>query len=135
MHCLTRSRKLIVAVAIAIYFAAAIFLKYSYVPLPELPENQIRLKGPFVKFGSSGVAYIASAPFGELADTPDDPTRSTVMLYENGIPLGPLHSLHGDITALGRGRYSHWTGLGIIFSASDNGNPNYNGRRYSVSAQ
>jgi hypothetical protein len=136
MQWLTRSRKLMVAgAAIAFYFAAAIFLKYSYVPLPELPENQIRLKGPFIKFGSTGVAYIAAAPFGELADTGTDPTRSPVMLYENELPLGPPHSLHSDIAVIGHGRFSHWTVLGIVFSTSDNGDPNYNGRRYSVSAR
>ena len=126
---------MVAVAAIAIYFAAAIFLKYSYVPVPELPENQVRLKGPFTKFGSSGIAYVAAAPFGELADTPSDPRRSPVTLYENGLPLGPPHSLHGDIATIGHGRFSHWTGLGVVFSVSDNGDPNYNGRRYSVSAR
>ncbi len=121
--------------AIAVYFAAAIFLKYTYVPVPELPENQIRLKGPFVKFGSSGVAYVAVDPFGHLADMPNDARRSPVTLYENELALGPPHSVHGDIAAFGQGRFSHWTVLGIVFSASDNSDPNYNGRRYSVSAR
>jgi hypothetical protein len=56
----TRSRKFAVAaVAIAIYFTTALLLKYTYVPLQ---ESRILLKGPFVKFGPSGVAYARSHP-------------------------------------------------------------------------
>jgi hypothetical protein len=51
--------------------------------------------------------------------------------------------LHDDIRALGGGRYSHWIGSdqgtpdgvlesSLYFSASDNSDPNENGRRYSI---
>jgi hypothetical protein len=51
------------------------------------------------------------------------------------VPLGPLHGLDKDVAEIDRGRFSHWAWSGNIFSASDNGNPNYNGRRYSISAR
>jgi hypothetical protein len=43
--------------------------------------------------------------------------------------MGSPHSLHVDIMKDGRGRYSHW-GTSMIFSTSDNTNPNSNGRTY-----
>jgi hypothetical protein len=65
--------------AVAVYFAAAISLKYSYVPLPGSPER-IWLKGPIVRFGSSGAAYVAAAPLGDLADSNEDGRRSPLAL-------------------------------------------------------
>jgi hypothetical protein len=106
----------------ALYFAIAVYVKYSYVPLPT------------PKFArSSGYSFIATE-FGldEIADSPENPTRSPVILLENGKPLGPPHSAHADIRDIGHGRFSHWRGIGIIFSASDNSNPNVNGRKYDI---
>ena len=64
----------------------------------------------------------------------DDPTvehgNSPVMIYEDGKPLGPAHSNFADISKLGRGRFTYWTGQGLIFSTSDGSDPNSNGRRY-----
>ena len=53
-------------------------------------------------------------------------------LLEDGKPLGPAHALHQSIRDEGGGRYSHWTGNALIFSTSDNSDPNANGRDYSV---
>lgn len=64
------------------------------------------------------------------ADSSDAATRSSLLLYEDSKLLGPPHSAHGQIAILGKGRYSHWKGLGIRFSTSDNSDPNFNGRRY-----
>ncbi|MCP5143943.1 MAG: class I SAM-dependent methyltransferase [Gammaproteobacteria bacterium] len=71
------------------------------------------------------------------ADTLDAPTRSRLCVFEDGLPLGPAHSMHADIRESGSGRFSHWdggaTGLScLFFSSSDNSNPNTNGRRYIV---
>ena len=123
---------------IAIYFPVAWWLKISYVPIEkpelspiELPSNAIRLVGPFFPFANSKVAFIAAAPaLDSLADFGAEQTRSPFSLYENYAPLGPAHSLHIDIVNEGRGRFSHWKDIGIIFSASDNTNPNTNGRQY-----
>jgi len=42
-----------------------------------------------------------------------------------------MHAIHGDIAKQGNGRYSHW-GNSLVFSASDNSDPNTNGRSYWV---
>jgi hypothetical protein len=72
----------------------------------------------------------SSPTLNMLADSTSDNKRSPVLLYENDHLLGPAHSLHADIGKLGRGRYSHWTDWGFIFSTSDNSDPNTNGRAY-----
>jgi hypothetical protein len=59
-----------------------------------------------------------------------DDTRSPVVIYEDGRPLGPAHSNFADLSRLGHGRFSHWTGQGLFFSTSDGSDPNRNGRRY-----
>jgi hypothetical protein len=55
---------------------------------------------------------------------------STVVLYEDSLPLGPARSIHNDIRLLGTGRFSHW-GTGLYFSSSDNSDPRSNGRSYT----
>jgi len=121
---------------LALYFPVAIYLKYSYIPQPDPPVIRSFMVAPFAKFDGDGHAYQASteyiASLDELADSADDRTRSPIVIYENEKPLGPAHSSHEDINQNGGGRFSHWRGLGIIFSASDTTNPNTNGRRYTI---
>ena len=59
------------------------------------------------------------------------PASSQVRLFENDVELGPAHSIHDDIRKSGRGRFSLWAGQ-LYFSASDNTNPNLNGRKYTA---
>jgi hypothetical protein len=131
---LTVSRMIRWAVpAFALYFAMAGYLKYTYVPQPDLPPR-VYLSGPFKKLG--GASYLSPLPkqFADSADSPDDGQRSEFQLFENEKPIGPPHSLHDDIANLGHGRYSHWRlekDAGVIFSATDNSDPNHNGKRYS----
>lgn len=80
-----------------------------------------------------------SAPLSRPAvsaasDSNDDPQRSSLILFEDGRPLGPAHSLHESIWTKGGGAYSHW-GDSVIFSTSDNSDPRTNGRRYEISAR
>lgn len=86
-----------------------------------------------------GFAYVVIGTigdFGTLPDWPADQYRSTLRFFEDGVELGPAHSVHVDIRNLGMGRFSHWT-LGtdmvdtIRFSASDNSDPRTNGRVYA----
>jgi len=79
-----------------------------------------------------GKAYLANTPpeWGE-SDDPAHVDRSTLVLLENGKPLGPAHAVHDSIRKLAGGRYSHWTGM-IRFSSSDGSDPRANGRTYSV---
>jgi asparagine synthase (glutamine-hydrolysing) len=55
--------------------------------------------------------------------------RATVL--EDGTPLGTADCVHEDVRRLGEGRHSLWDDQ-IWFAASDNGNPNRNGRTYSL---
>jgi hypothetical protein len=115
--------------AIALYFSVALGLKSSYVPPPTPPGEVIALARTFSKFGKFG--FVSSMP--QLSGFADTVAlyRSPAIVYENDRPLGPAHSLHGQIAALGGGRFSHWEGV-IAFSSSDNTNPNSNGRKYWV---
>lgn len=64
-----------------------------------------------------------------------DPAQWRVELLEDGKPLGPPGALHDDIRTRGLGAWSHWDfGLRtqVMFSTSDNSDPNENGRRYEL---
>ncbi|MDB5578707.1 MAG: Pectate lyase [Bradyrhizobium sp.] len=81
----------------------------------------------------------ASSPLLEIGgDSPKQPWGSALDVIENGIKLGPAHTMHGSIASIGKGRYSHWDSgeeSTIIFSTSDNTDPRSNGRTYMVVAQ
>lgn len=96
----------------------------------EAGRQTIPLEGPFQAAG--GHHYSAALPphLESLGDANEAPRRSTVMLYEDGRPLGLSHSIHDHITRFGGGRFSHWGGR-LHFSASDNSDPNTSGRRYA----
>jgi hypothetical protein len=112
----------------ALYFAAALGLKYSYTPPAEPSGDKIALHRPFYRFGNFGT--VANLPeLGALADQAGDDARSGVLLYEFDHPLGPPHRPHGEIAELGHGRFSHWNDL-MVFSASDGTDANTNGRKY-----
>lgn len=57
----------------------------------------------------SGRCWIAELPAGLVrGDTPAHPEQSCLRLFENGMEVGPAHSDHDAIRALGGGRFSHW---------------------------
>jgi len=78
----------------------------------------------------SGNAYWVAQNFGVTGDSSQALTASTLRIFENGMELGPAHTLHATIRQLGGGRFSHW-GNELYFSASDNTNPLTNGRTYT----
>ena len=93
-------------------------------------QERESLPGPFTH--QQGYAWVAPIPHLEdRADSIGSPKQSTLMLYEDGVPLGFSHAPHSHIEQLGTGRYSHW-GHSLIFSTTDNSNPNRNGRRYTI---
>ena len=99
----------------------------------ESKRRQVDLPGPYASVGR----YIYGADLAELkdrADTGAAPRRSTLMLFEDEIPLGLAHSSHEDIRTYGLGRFSHWEDR-LYFSATDCTNPNFNGRQYSYVAE
>jgi predicted O-methyltransferase YrrM len=77
--------------------------------------------------GHCWVAYVGYASLGDDRTGNSSPLR----LLENGLELGPAHTMHAAIREQGAGRFSHWGGE-LYFSSSDNSNPQLNGRRYSI---
>jgi hypothetical protein len=111
------------------FFFTTTFLMNYFAPL--CPRGAtVELKPPFSKYGT-GAAYLAAAPsLEQFSDSSATPTRSNYLVCENGSVLGPAHSVHAEIIAKGKGRFSHWTATGFVFSAADNSDPNTNGRNY-----
>lgn len=61
------------------------------------------------------------------------PSEGLLRVFEDGRELGPGEAVHDTIRSAGLGSYSHWrfpTGPAMMFSTSDNSDPNTNGRRY-----
>lgn len=98
-----------------------------------LGERRIEtLCAPFER--TQGHAFRAT--IREAGMGPDDethPRRSRLMLYEDGVPVGFAHQPFSNVMAYGGGRYRH-TADGLVFSTTDNTDPNVNGREYSVCA-
>jgi SAM-dependent methyltransferase len=93
----------------------------------------VPLAGPF--HANGGAAYAIAVPDLEgQSDTGAAPRRSRLMLYEDGRMLGLAHSMHDHISRFGKGRFSHY-GPNLYFSASDNSDPNQNGRTYAYCEQ
>jgi len=95
----------------------------------EKARKLVPVRGPFRHHLE--LSYAFDIP--ELADQSDDESntrRSRLMLYEDGIPLGFAHSEIYEVHTHGRGRFLHQRGS-VYFSASDNSNPNENGRSYA----
>jgi SAM-dependent methyltransferase len=80
-----------------------------------------------------GDCWSAAMPaLRRYADDESGPRRSTLTLYEDGLPLQQPHYTIGEIKGLGIGRYAHWEDR-LYFSSSDNSDPTTNGRRYEYS--
>jgi hypothetical protein len=94
------------------------------------PHNttSVELSRPFSS--EEGHTFKSQMPqLAQDADNPEAPKNSKYLLCEGTQLMGPAHSLHAEIATLGQGRYSHW-GNTFIISATDNTDPNTNGRRY-----
>ena len=90
----------------------------------------IPLSIPFTK--RIGFAWQTSLnEYASSADDMEHPYRSKLVLLEDGKPLWYRHTLHDDIQKIGKGRYSHWKDE-LIFSTTDNSDPNTNGRTYQI---
>ncbi len=79
-----------------------------------------------------GLCWSLALPAGiPSGDSPVDERFSPLRLFENGIELGPPHTLHSEIRTQGAGRFSHW-GHALYFSTSDGSDPRSNQRVYSI---
>ena len=76
----------------------------------------------------SGYCYSAEVPEFVISDKYG---VSRLVAFEDAVPLKHPHAIHSEIESLGAGRYSHWERW-ILFSSSDNSDPNTNGRIYTV---
>lgn len=80
----------------------------------------------------SGFCWRVAVPmYSRFADDEQHPIRSMLWVFEDGQPLAQSHAIHAQIRQTGSGQFSHWKDT-LFFSASDNSNPNVNGRRYAV---
>src|ERR1043166_3520778 len=84
----------------------------------------LRLSGPFTHNG--GNAFTVPMPSSVRRSA-----GSRFVLIEDDEPMGPADAVHDVIRHDGAGRYSVWPPL-IYFSASDNSDPNKNGRVYRL---
>jgi hypothetical protein len=101
---------------------------FDYVSCPQ--GERFDLVGPFpANGGHSFVSEVAALE--AMSDDSANPLQSPIRLCEGKRQLGTGHIPHADIVNSGKGRFSHW-GRYIIFTASDNSNPNTNGRKYTA---
>ncbi len=99
----------------------------SSVPQEKVISEEIK---PEAMRAEKGFCYMAVLTSGQAGDNGG---KSECILFEDGKPLGPPHSLHQAIRETGKGKYSHWTATNIYFSTSDNSDPRTNGRKYTIS--
>ena len=113
-------------IVIASFFIALWAMNYLS---PLCPQGRtVALSKPFQK--GEGASYYSAAPaLVGISDSIETPLRSNVLVCENNRLLGPAHVGHAEVASKGGGRFSHW-GAGVVFSASDNSDPNVNGRSY-----
>src|SRR5215218_2980703 len=121
-----------------LYFVAMHWLKAAdpVVISPTIRGQIIRLHPPFAAHGRGVIA--PDYWWSSIADSESDRCRSPVIIYENDLPLGPLHSSSSDIAGSGEGRAAHWRSTddpliydgrsAFVFSSTDNTDPSSNGR-------
>lgn len=91
-----------------------------------LPADAVALAGPFKRDDRN--CFVCSLPPDWSSEANG---QSEIVLFEDGEQIGPRACSHDDVRSLGFGRFSHWDGA-LYFSASDNSNPNLNGRTYAI---
>ena len=123
-----KRRSQIFLAALAVSWLGATLLLFLLLPPGGQIEKNLIVLPPYSSNG--GFAYLTKLSL----DIPSDltaPSASALVLYENNIRLVPAHAPHEAIRQVGAGAYSHW-GKDLFFSASDNSDPNSNGRQYSI---
>jgi hypothetical protein len=119
------------AIVITSFYATLFALDFAK---PKCPTGtaSLPLLAPFAKYSPTGAAWVANLPaWSNISDSSDASNRSPVLVCEDSLRLGPAHSAHTDVATKGLGRFSHW-GSSVVFSSSDNSDPNTNGRQYRV---
>ena len=106
----------------------------AVISLPPAFETTITNATP-----ESGYAWVASLPktfpnalrflYQVSNGDADGVSGKDMLLTEDGRRLLHVGVRHDEMRKSGMGRYSHW-GSWLYFTASDNSNPNTNGRKY-----
>jgi hypothetical protein len=126
---------LLLGAAVVSFFLVYALLPEAGKPLPTDPRacpdgEKIVLTKPFPI--QDGHAYRAALPsLANLSDSNEKLFHSPVLLCENNKLLGPPHTFHAEIAKKGLGGFSHYQDH-VVFSSSDNSDPNSNGRQYTI---
>jgi hypothetical protein len=123
---MTNERRSLIAVCSSALIGLAVSVVLSNNSTP-CAKNTLCRK--FYHYEGYAYRYPSITSFGK-ADT-DDNLSSSLEVYENGVSLGPAHANVHEIGRLGRGSFIHRQNQ-IFLSASDNSDPNTNGRIYTV---
>uniref|UniRef100_A0A973WRF2 Uncharacterized protein n=2 Tax=Bradyrhizobium quebecense TaxID=2748629 RepID=A0A973WRF2_9BRAD len=104
-------------------FASSGFL-YLIPPQPATPW----IRSAFRLWQGHAYVVVVKYPLAEI---------EAARLYEDGKPLGPANSDPQEITLQGKGLYRFYretdeTVPVLMFSSSDNTDPNTNGRKYTI---
>jgi hypothetical protein len=122
-----------VAILMISFFISLAFLDYfemPHVPLACPVGKKIARDKPYALL--DGYAYKVSVPsLAEIGDTDTEMSRSPAVVCEDGRLMGPAHTPHAEVVKLGLGRFSNYRGE-VVFSSSDNTDPNMNARQYVV---
>lgn len=87
------------------------------------------MTGPFLHNG--GRCWTWRLPCAVARGDTFGRSEAPTIVLEDDRVLGPGRALHDDIRMYGSGRYSHWESH-LYLSASDNSDPNTNGRQYTA---
>jgi hypothetical protein len=72
----------------------------------------------------TGHCWVAEAPADAgPGDSMDEPQRSTLRLFEDGLEIGPAHAEHDVIRSQGNGRFSHWGDRIYLSSGAPDSSP------------
>ena len=117
-------------------FSIILFFVSFRILLTDLPVRGVITKSSIQEMPGNppgGHAFVVPMRSRYLSLTADDAVHinwSRLHLWEGERELGPPHSQHEDIIALGHGRFSHWR-QSLIFSSLDGSDPRDNDKVYS----
>lgn len=122
-------------IVLPLYAVTAAWSQWSYVDprppgrilVPILPPVD-HLTGRAFKASMVPGDELQLSAFADEADAAHQ--QSPVLIYEGNKPLAYPHSKYDAISNEGDGHFALWKDQGLIFSTSDNTDPNTNGRRY-----
>lgn len=113
-----------IAIGSTIFAVASSALLYCIPPSPAAGNH---LRGAFIPYFGFAYLTVVKYPIAKI---------DTARLYENDVPLHRAGDLQ-DIVSKGSGSYKVYINAGetipsLMFSSSDNTDPNTNGRKYRL---